>query len=105
MNDQVIDFAEDNGLKFDSLEKVRIFTQRMDGSVPRNDEQRSLGMTKKRDYTDGENIILSGRKKYRLSETQFSGLHNAMNILSVAMVADEMRIPVERIGKYLSEIG
>ncbi len=90
MNEQVIDFARENGLKLDILENVRIFRQSMDYHV--------------KDFTDGENIMISGERKYKLSETQFSGLHNAMNILSVAMVADEMRIPVERIGKYLSDI-
>lgn len=54
--------------------------------------------------TDGESIIISGRKKYSLSQTSFSGVHNAVNILASTLVANEMRICSKRTKKYLSEI-
>lgn len=58
-----------------------------------------------RDRTNGEDIVISGRRKYRLSETHFIGHHNAMNILACAIVANEMRICSQRVKTYLSEIG
>lgn len=57
-----------------------------------------------KDRTDGENIIISGRKKYRLSETQFSGFHNAMNILSSTLVTNALRVCSKRTREYLKGI-
>lgn len=57
-----------------------------------------------KDRTDGENIIISDRKKYLLSETQFSGIHNAMNILSSTLVTSALKICSKRIRKYLKNI-
>lgn len=57
-----------------------------------------------RDSTDGENIKISGRKKYLLSETHFSGQHNAMNILASTLVMNEMKICSKRIKDYLKLI-
>ena len=57
-----------------------------------------------KDRTDGENIIISGRKKYLLSETQFSGIHNAMNILSVTLVTNVLKICSKRTREYLKNI-
>jgi UDP-N-acetylmuramoylalanine-D-glutamate ligase len=48
------------------------------------------------DRTDGENIIISGRKKYKLSDTHFSGFHNAMNILACTVVTNSLRICSKR---------
>ena len=75
INQQVIDFARDHHLRFDLPENTRIF-------------QWSPWIAK--DRTNGEEIIISGRRKYRLSETHFSGQHNAMNLLSVGLVANAM---------------
>jgi len=57
-----------------------------------------------KDRTDGENIIVSGRKKYLLSETEFSGMHNAMNILSCVLVTNILKICSKRVRKYLKTI-
>lgn len=57
-----------------------------------------------KDRTDGENIIISSRKKYLLSDTQFSGIHNAMNILSVTLVTNTLGICSKRTREYLKNI-
>lgn len=88
INREVFAFAWENGLKVTHPENIRIFG---------ND----IGS---RDATDGNVIKVSGRKKYILSETQFSGQHNAMNILSCALVANEMNICSKRTKVYLQEI-
>ena len=49
-------------------------------------------------------IIVSGRKKYDIRETGFTGSFNALNILSAAIVANELGICSKRTGKYLAEI-
>jgi len=56
MNMEIADFAREHGLHISPPENVRWF-----GTAP-----------DLRDRTDGENITISGRKKYRLSETNFS---------------------------------
>ena len=56
------------------------------------------------DRTDGENIIISGRRKYKLSETHFSGFHNAMNILACTVVTNGLRICSKRTKWYLASI-
>lgn len=56
------------------------------------------------DRTDGEDIIISGRRKYRLSETNFSGIHNAMNILSSTIVTNALKICSKRTREYLRNI-
>ncbi len=55
-----------------------------------------------KDRTDGQNIVVSGRKKYTLSETKFSGNHNAMNLLSVVVLCNEMKICSKKVAKTLS---
>ncbi len=94
INEQVLRYAKDNNLSFYLPSNFRSF------------EDQSLWKWNSlyKDRTDGENIILSWRKKYLLSETQFSWIHNAMNILSVSIVANEMRICSKRIKLYLAEI-
>jgi len=57
-----------------------------------------------RDRTDGEHIIISGRRTYLLSETQFSGNHNAMNILAVTMVTNALKICSKHTREYLRNI-
>jgi UDP-N-acetylmuramoylalanine--D-glutamate ligase len=91
INQQVRDFGREHWFE-KSFDNMRIFAQK------------SLSSWEIKDWTDGENIIISGRRKYRLSETHFSGIHNAMNILSVALVANEMRICSKRMRQYLSGI-
>ncbi|MDP2103772.1 MAG: UDP-N-acetylmuramoyl-L-alanine--D-glutamate ligase, partial [Candidatus Gracilibacteria bacterium] len=56
------------------------------------------------DRTDGEDIIISGRRKYHLSETNFSGIHNAMNILSSTIVTNTLKICSKRTREYLRNI-
>lgn len=71
INAQVIRFADEHSLKFHLPIHGRIFQS---GKPDKNSQVK--------DWTDGERIIISEKKKYTLSETQFSGLHNAMNILA-----------------------
>ncbi len=88
VNQQVIDFARENTMRIQVKKNTRTFGT--DYSL--------------RDSTDGENIKISGRKKYLLSETHFSGNHNAMNILACTLVASEMKICSKRIWKYFQNI-
>lgn len=89
INEQVFSRAREFGLKLPTdIPDIRIFGQ---------DEAL-------KDRTDGENIIISGRKKYLLSETRFSGLHNAMNILSSTLVTNALRICSKRTKEYLGSI-
>jgi hypothetical protein len=72
MNQQILDFAQENSLKVDIPDTVRVFARSMDcyvGSqrgrdLPRHDRIR--------DCTDGEDIMISDRCKYKLSETELS---------------------------------
>ncbi|EKD30090.1 MAG: UDP-N-acetylmuramoylalanine-D-glutamate ligase [uncultured bacterium (gcode 4)] len=57
-----------------------------------------------KDKTDGKNIIVSGQKKYLLNETRFSGMHNAINILSCVLVANVLKICSKRTREYLKDI-
>ena len=86
INAQILDFAKENTLWYTLPQNTRIF------------------QSWEKDRTNGEDIIISGRRKYRLSDTQFSGMHNAMNILSVGIVASEMRICSKRMREYLGDI-
>lgn len=88
INNQVIKFVWENKLNINISENIRMFGSDI-----------SL-----RDSTDGENIKISGRKKYLLSETHFSGQHNAMNILASTLVMNEMKICSKRIKDYLKLI-
>lgn len=88
INSQIFDFILEKQLKGDFLDNVRLFNT--SNGIP--------------DWTDGDNIIISKRKKYKLSETNFSGMHNAMNILSIGILANEMKICSKRMKAYFSEI-
>lgn len=57
-----------------------------------------------KDSTDGENIRLSGRKKYQLSQTKLTGTFNAMNLLAATCVTNELKICSKRIATYLPTI-
>lgn len=94
INDQVLIYAKENHLLSRLPLAVRLF----------QDQSISITDTIIKDRTDGERIVLSWREKYLLSETHFSWRHNALNILSVAIVANEMKICSKRIKMYLSEI-
>ncbi len=96
VNAQVIEFARENRLKVEIPENARIFIESMACFSPRNDTIW--------DRTDGEDILISGIQKYKLGETSFSGVHNAMNILACTMVADELAIPSKRTKTYLKSI-
>ena len=94
INDQILVYAQKNNLRLHLPRAIRYFHM-THGEL----SEKSI-----KDRTDGENIILSWRKKYRLSDTHFSGEHNAMNILSVSIIANEMRICSKRTKVYLHEI-
>ncbi len=74
INKQVIQFARENQLSIVIPENMRAFSD---------------DITQK-DSTDGEYIRVSGQRKYQLSESNFSGIHNAMNILACALITNEM---------------
>lgn len=89
VNAQVPARAASWGIEFEALPQMRFF-----GVSP-----------ELRDRTDGHDIVVTGRKKYRLEETRFSGLHNALNVLSVAVVGNAMKICSKRTKTYLKDIG
>ncbi len=88
LNNQVIEFSQENNLDIVVPKNTRIFGN-------------NLSM---RDGTDGESIVISWDKTYALSETNFSGQHNAMNILACALVANEMDISSKQINEHLKTI-
>ena len=51
--------------------------------------------------TDGEKIFVKDFGEISLSETHFSGRHNAMNLLSVLLVLREMNLDFEKIAPIL----
>lgn len=57
-----------------------------------------------KDYVSLPDIIISGRKKYSMTDTRFSGIYNAQNILACALVWNEMWICSKRTKKYLQNI-
>lgn len=92
LNQQILIFADKSWLSLD---------------VPKNSRVFSLqdGLSEKaRDWTNGVDIVVSWRKKYSLSETHFSGLHNALNMLSVVLVLNEMKVCSKRVREYLKNI-
>jgi UDP-N-acetylmuramoylalanine--D-glutamate ligase len=88
VNEQVIQFAKENELYIEIPENARIFGDGHDTN----------------DTTDGENIRVSGQQQYKLSQTHFSGVHNAMNILACTMIADELNLSSEDTKKHLKSI-
>lgn len=95
INQEVIDFSRENLLQISLPKEVKIFSRINSPTIKRQSIK---------DYSDDERIVISGRLKYLLSETHFTGAHNAMNILSVGLVAHAMKICSKRIKKYLREI-
>lgn len=88
INQQVVTFAQQNSLQITVSENCRIFANTLD----------------LRDGTDGQIIKISGRKRYALADTNFSGEHNAMNILACTVVANEMHICSKRTKEFLESI-
>jgi UDP-N-acetylmuramoylalanine--D-glutamate ligase len=89
LHEQILEFVDTEKLHIDIPEHTRIF-----GVHP------TL-----RDSTDGVDIRISGRMAYRMSETHFSGLHNALNILSVTLITNMMKICSKHTRASLREIG
>ncbi len=111
VNAQVTEFAKENNLKIDVPRHSRIFHQSEISRRPQIQDSvemtGSTGMTGRetlKDYTNGEDIIISWRRKYKLSETQFSGAHNAMNILASTLITNMMKICSKRTKEYLKSI-
>lgn len=103
INEQVFSRAQEFGLKIPKdIPNVRVFGV----YSPRSSTTPLIegGRGDLKDRTDGENIIISGRKKYFLSETPFSGIHNAMNILSSTLVMNALHICSRRAREYLRNI-
>ena len=92
MNEQVLIFAQERHLDIPKRKTIERF------SYDTNPRSRAPNRT------DGEYITIAGRKKYALSETHFSGVHNALNILAVGLLSRALRICSKRVRKYLSEI-
>ncbi len=88
INEQIFEFAQDENLIIEHSDKFKSFWMN----------------TTSRDSTDGENIKISGRRKYTLSEWNFSWKHNALNILSCLLVANGMKICSKRSREYLNQI-
>ncbi len=88
INYQVVQFAWENRLTMSLPLYARVF-------------ENTLMM---KDGTDGQDIKISWRRKYILWDTNFSGMHNAMNILSCVLVANEMKICSKRTREYLKSI-
>jgi len=102
INAQVFAKAKELGLRLPTgIPNVRVFGALTPDPSPRGRRENYVVL---KDRTDGENIIISGRKKYRLSETGFSGIHNAMNILSSTLVTNALRICSKRTREYLKNI-
>jgi len=103
VNSQVLEKAHSLGVKADfGKSKERVFGMNSAGLSTTTDSQRD--QTSLRDRTDGENIIISGRRKYKLSETKFTGPHNAMNLLATGLVGNTLKICSKRTKKYFGEI-
>lgn len=112
VNAQVPARAASWGIAFEALPQMRFFGSVETGAkssanaaVAAEASARPELATELRDRTDGHGIIVTGRKKYRLEETRFSGLHNALNVLSVAVVGNAMKICSKRTKTYLTDIG
>lgn len=58
-----------------------------------------------RDRVENGKLFVSGRAKYELSGMALKGDHNALNLLAVAVVANEAKICSKRTKKYLEKVG
>lgn len=92
INHEVSDFVRENSLiSYFSEFEDRISWFRFDNSHENNS-------------TDGEKIFCKNFGDFTLSDTLFSGAHNAMNLLSVAMTLYEMGIKFSHVSGFLQEI-
>ncbi len=78
VNVQIPERASSWKIPFEPLPQMRFFGALKNGAVPVGPNGTAV-----RDWTDGADVAITGRKKYRMSETRFGGLHNALNVLSV----------------------
>jgi UDP-N-acetylmuramoylalanine--D-glutamate ligase len=106
INEEVLEFAREKGLNVTLPENVRGFSklETLNSKFEKTFDELRIMSHDSRDFIDGEDIVISGRKKYKLSETRFTGFHNAMNLLSVGLLANEMGICSKRMKQYFSEI-
>lgn len=92
INHEVSDFVRENSLlSYFSEFEDKISWFRFDNSHENNS-------------TNGEKIFCKNFGNFSLSDTLFSGAHNAMNWLSVAMTLSEMGIKFSDISHFLQEI-
>lgn len=112
VNVQVPARAASWNIPFEALPQMRFFGSVESGSkssanavLAAKSSGRPELASELRDRTDGHDIVVTGMKKYRLEETRFSGLHNALNVLSIAVVANAMKICSKRTRTYLKDIG
>lgn len=112
VNVQVPARAESWGVKFEAMPQMRFFGSVAEGAKSSMEAVVAARVSSRpelayelRDRTDGSDVVISGRRKYSLAETRFSGMHNAMNLLSVAVVGNAMKICSKRTKRYFSEIG
>ncbi len=88
MNEQITQFVSEHNLDLLLPENTRIFSANKEWN----------------DSTDWENIKVSGQIQYKLSKTNFSGVHNAMNILASILVGESIGIDPERLQESLKSI-
>ncbi|MDD2487741.1 MAG: UDP-N-acetylmuramoyl-L-alanine--D-glutamate ligase [Candidatus Gracilibacteria bacterium] len=87
VNSQVLNKAKELGLDID-LPNMRLFGAGND----------------LKDRVELPFVVISGRKKYDIRETNFSGPYNALNILAASIVGNETKICSKRIKGYLRNI-
>lgn len=78
VNVQIPERASSWNAPFEPLPQMRFFGALKNGTLPVGPNGTAV-----RDWTDGADVAITGRKKYRMAETRFGGLHNALNVLSV----------------------
>jgi UDP-N-acetylmuramoylalanine--D-glutamate ligase len=93
LNNQVLTFASENGLDYILPSNTKVYS---------TSDWNNKSEFKNR--TNGDDIIISWRKKYSLKDTNFSGIHNALNILSATLVTNQIRICSKRTKEYLKQI-
>ncbi|MCK9271952.1 UDP-N-acetylmuramoyl-L-alanine--D-glutamate ligase [Candidatus Gracilibacteria bacterium] len=87
INSQILKKAKELSVNLD-LENTRIF------GIENDLENR----------VEASDIIVSGKKKCSIDETNFSGLYNALNILSSVIVLGELKVCSKRIREYLKNV-
>ena len=85
INQEVYDFIKNKNLHSTIFPNTEIFSD----------------SKKTESSTDGEKIFVKDFGEISLSETHFSGRHNAMNLLSVLLILREMNLDFEKIAPIL----